>query len=352
MLYPCSLEEGGYFSFKIFFSSFAQKIDNIDILHNQLMYSKYSDILNKRFGCRVQKISVNAGFTCPNRDGSKGTGGCIYCNNRSFSPPYCTPEASIGSQIAEGIHFFRKYQSQKYIAYFQSYTNTYIRGNNADADYRISDSDFENLTAKYHQALQHPQVIGIAVGTRPDCITERLLDYFAELSEHYYVLIEYGVESTDNRTLQAVNRGHTFEDSVWAIAETARRGIEVGAHLILGLPGEERSRLLRHAEELSKLPIDVLKIHQLQIIRQTLLHRQYMLDPKRYHLFTLDEYIELLIDFIELLRPDIALDRFVSQSPPEWLVAPNWNIKNFEFVHKLEKRMLQRNARQGSKYAV
>lgn len=318
---------------------------------NILTYNKYADALNERFGCRVQKVSVNAGFTCPNRDGSKGKGGCIYCNNRSFSPPYCNPESSISSQIEEGIRFFSKYKSQKYIAYFQSYTNTYVRGNGSTDSYSISDSDFETLVAKYDEALRHPQVVGIAVGTRPDCVTERLLDYFAELSAKCYVLVEYGVESTDNRTLEAINRGHTFEDSVWAITETARRGIEVGAHLILGLPGEEQpAAALRHAKEMSLLPINVLKIHQLQIIRNTVLCDRYMLASDRYPLFTLEEYIELLIDFIENLRPDIALDRFISQSPAEWLVAPNWNIKNFEFVHKLEKQMLQRHAYQGKKF--
>ena len=312
------------------------------------MYNKYTDILSKQFGCRVQKISVNAGFTCPNRDGSKGIGGCIYCNNRSFSPSYCNTATSIEEQIEEGIRFFSKYKSQKYIAYFQSYTNTYIgAGEKSHSDEYES---IDILKKTYFRALSNSDVIGIAVGTRPDCVSEPLLDYFAELSKSYYVLIEYGVESTNNRTLAEINRGHTFEDSVWAIEETARRGITVGAHLILGLPGEDRDEIMAHALKISQLPINVLKLHQLQIIKDTVLCSRYMAAPDSYRLFTLDEYIDLLIDFIERLSPDIALDRFISQSPSEWLVAPNWNIKNFEFVHKLEKRMTELGAIQGSKF--
>ncbi|MDO4726937.1 MAG: TIGR01212 family radical SAM protein [Porphyromonadaceae bacterium] len=315
------------------------------------MYNKYADVLNKRFDCRVQKISVNAGFTCPNRDGSKGTGGCIYCNNRSFSPTYCNPQKTITQQIEEGIYFFRKYQSQKYIAYFQSYTNTYVPDNNiSSGGYKISQNNFDSLIAKYEEALSNPKVVGIAVGTRPDCVTEQLLDYFAELSRKYYVLVEYGVESTNNRTLEIINRGHTYEDSVRAIAETSKRGIEVGCHLILGLPSEGHNEAIFHAKQISLLPVDVLKIHQLQIIKDTVLHKRYILNPQEYKLFSLDEYIELLIDFIETLNPRIALDRFISQSPAEWLVAPNWNIKNFEFVHKLERRMKELHSYQGKKY--
>ncbi len=313
-----------------------------------VLYKKYSDILNQKFGGRVQKISVNAGFTCPNRDGSKGRGGCIYCNNISFSPPYCHPQRGVEEQLEEGMRFFQKYKSQKYIAYFQSYTNTYIGDDNSHlGSYRLSRQNFNYLTNLYERALSVTDVVGIAVGTRPDCVTEQLLDYFAELSKHYYVLIEYGVESTNNRTLEVVNRGHTFEDSVRAIEATAKRGITTGAHLILGLPHEDRNDMMRHAERIAKLPIDVLKLHQLQIIRDTVLYQHYMRTPDEYPLFTLEQYIELLIDFIEALPEHIALDRFISQSPAEWLVAPNWNIKNFEFVHKLEKRMKARQAYQG-----
>ncbi len=316
------------------------------------MYKKYTEILASIFGGRVQKITINAGFTCPNRDGVKGRGGCIYCNNASFSPSYNDSHKSITSQIDDGIEFFSKYKAQRYIAYFQSYTNTYLsdRSRGVDEAYSLSDKEFESLRAMYEEALCHPKVIGIVVGTRPDCVDERLLDYFADLSNRYYVMIEYGVESTNDRTLDIINRGHTYADSVWAIEESARRGIETGCHLILGLPSEGRNEAIFHAKELSRLPIDVLKIHQLQIIKDTILHKRYQLCPSDYPLFSLGEYIELLVDFIEVLNPKIALDRFISQSPPEWLIAPRWDIKNFEFVHKLEKRMRERGAYQGRYY--
>lgn len=308
-----------------------------------MLYKKFADTLAERFGTRVQKISVNAGFTCPNRDGSKGTGGCIYCNNLSFLPPYCHPAKSVREQLLEGMEFFKKYKSQAYIAYFQSYTNTYIKGIDADENFR-------KLRAIYEEALSVDGVVGLAIGTRPDCVDKRLLDYFAELSKRYYVSIEYGVESTLNETLKAINRGHLWEDSVFAIEESAKRGIEVGAHLILGLPGESREQILQHAERLSALPIDMLKLHQLQIVRDTRLSELYQDSPEQYPLFSLEEYIDLLIDFIAMLRPTIALDRFVSQSPAEFLIAPKWQIKNYEFVHKLEKRMIERNVRQGDKF--
>lgn len=308
-----------------------------------MLYKKFADTLSERFGTRVQKISVNAGFTCPNRDGSKGTGGCIYCNNRSFLPPYCHPSKSVREQLLEGMDFFRKYKSQVYIAYFQSYTNTYIKGS-------APDESFRRLKAIYEEALSVEGVVGLAIGTRTDCVNERLLDYFAELSKRYYISIEYGVESTLDETLLAINRGHSWEESVWAIRQSAERGIEVGAHLILGLPGESREQILQHAPKLSAQPIDMLKLHQLQIIRDTRLAELYQATPADYPLFSLEEYIDLLVDFIALLRHTIALDRFVSQSPAEFLIAPKWQLKNFEFVHKLEKRMRERGVKQGDKF--
>jgi radical SAM protein (TIGR01212 family) len=279
---------------------------------------------------------VNGGFTCPNRDGTKGTGGCTYCNNQSFLPEYCMPQKPVKQQIEEGIDFFKKYNSQLYIAYFQSYTNTY--------------GSFEHLQKLYEEALSHPKVIGLAIGTRPDCVDEKLLDYFSELAQKYFILLEYGVESTSDKTLKIINRGHDFATSAWAIEQTAQRGINVGAHLILGLPSEDRQTMLSHAEKMNDLPLNVLKIHQLQIIKNTAMAADFEQNSQNYHLFYLDEYIELLIEFIEHLKPEIALERFVSQSPAEWLIAPNWGIKNYEFVHKLEKRMSQLAVYQGKKY--
>ena len=298
-----------------------------------MLYNKFSEVLRQKFGERVQKISINGNFTCPNRDGNVGVGGCTYCNNQSFLPEYCQPQKSILQQIEQGIDFFKKYESQRYIAYFQSYTNTY--------------GYFEHLKNTYEQALSHPKVIGLAIGTRPDCVDEKLLDYFAELSQKYFVMLEYGVESTDNETLIKINRGHDYEKAVWAITETAKRKIEVGAHLILGLPNENYEKIISHAKKISELPLNTLKLHQLQIVKNTVMARDFEQNPTDYHIFKLDEYINLLIEFIENLNPKIALERFVSQSPAGFVIAPAWGIKNYQFTAKLEKIMHQKGSFQG-----
>ena len=300
------------------------------------LYNNYNHTLREQFGERVQKISINAGFTCPNRDGSKGVGGCTFCNNLTFHPDYCKPEKSPLQQMQEGIHFFRKYESQLYLAYFQSYTNTY--------------APIDTLDSLYRSVLQHPKVVGIVVGTRPDCVNDALLNYFQELNRTHYVMIEYGIESTLDATLQAVNRGHNFQCSQEAIQATASRGIPVGAHLILGLPGETQADILSHADRISALPLTMLKLHQLQIVEGTTMAQQFKTDPTQFQLFDIDSYIDLTIDFLEHLNPEIGLERFVSQSPKEYLIAPDWGVKNFEFVAKLEKRMRQRNTFQGKLY--
>jgi uncharacterized protein len=297
-------------------------------------YLNYNQILKTEFSERVQKISINAGFTCPNRDGSKGTGGCTYCNNQTFSPEYCTSNKSVSEQVEEGISFFHhKYKAQLYLAYFQSYTNTY--------------HSLDNLKAIYEEALSFPNVIGLVVGTRPDCVSEELLDYFARLAKNYYVMIEYGIESTHDETLKFINRGHDYACAEKAIRDTASRGIRVGAHIILGLPGEERETILSHADILSQLPITVIKIHQLQLVHGTKMALQFTEHPEWFHLYSADEYIDLAIDFVERLNPDIAIERFVSQSPKELLIAPEWGLKNFEFTAKIEKRLTERDAWQG-----
>lgn len=299
-----------------------------------MTYLNYNQVLKSEFAERVQKISINAGFTCPNRDGSKGTGGCTYCNNQTFSPDYCKPAKTVSEQIKEGIAFFNhKYSSQYYLAYFQSYTNTY--------------DSIENLTALYNEALSHPQVKGIVVGTRPDCVSEELLDYFAELNKRYYVMIEYGIESTNDETLRFINRGHDYACAENAIKQTALRGIRTGAHLILGLPGENTETILGHAYNISKLPLTAIKLHQLQLVRGTRMAQQYAENPEWFRLYTADEYIDLAIDFLERLRPDIAVERFVSQSPSHLLIAPDWGLKNYEFAAKLDKRIVARNTYQG-----
>lgn len=308
-----------------------------NIENNNDRYLNYNQILKTEFGERVQKISINAGFTCPNRDGSKGMGGCTYCNNQTFSPEYCKPTKSITQQLTEGIDFFKhKYHTQHYLAYFQSYTNTY--------------DSLEKLKAIYEEALDNPKVVGIVVGTRPDCVNDQILDYFAELSKRCYVMIEYGIESTDDKTLEFINRGHNYACAVNAINATASRGIRVGAHLILGLPHETRETILSHAVKISSLPLTALKLHQLQLVKGTKMAKQYEDHPEWFRLYTAMEYIDLVIDFIELLNPKIAVERMISQSPPRLLIAPDWGLKNFEFIVKVEKQMQLRDARQGKRF--
>ena len=300
-------------------------------------YKEFGDFLKEIFPYKVQKVSVNAGFTCPNRDGLKGWGGCTYCNNQTFSPDYCDTEKSVTQQVGEGIQFFaRKYPSMKYLAYFQAYTNTY--------------DDIERLKAKYQEALAHPEVVGLIVGTRPDCMPDALLDYFESLAKTTFVMIEYGVESTLDKTLIRINRGHTYQESIDTIKRTAAKGIYTGAHMILGLPGESREEILAHATTLSELPITTLKLHQLQLIKNTRMAKEFADNPENFSLYTADAYIDLAIDFIEKLRPDIVVERFVSQSPKALLIAPDWGLKNFEFTAKVNKRIKERASWQGKLY--
>lgn len=303
-------------------------------MQNNKPYRDFGNFLKEVFPFKVQKISINAGFTCPNRDGTKGFGGCTYCNNQTFSPEYCHTEKSVTEQLEEGVRFFsKKYPDMKYLAYFQAYTNTY--------------DELEKLIAKYEETLSYPDVVGLIVGTRPDCMPDDLLDYFAKLAEKKFVLIEYGLESTLDRTLERINRGHTHAESEDAIRRTAGKGIYTGAHLILGLPGESREEILHHADVLSSLPLTTLKLHQLQLIKNTRMAKEQAEHPEWFHLYTADEYIELVIDFIERLNPSIVVERFVSQSPKELLIAPDWGLKNYEFTAKVNKRISERNARQG-----
>jgi hypothetical protein len=287
------------------------------------------------FSERVQKVSVDAGFTCPNRDGTKGTGGCTYCNNTTFKPSYCNLENTVTEQVNKGVDFFaRKYASMSFLAYFQAYTNTY--------------APLVNLIDLYEEALKHPKIVGLVIATRPDCLPNDILDYLEEKSKQFYVMVELGVESSNNETLAFINRGHTYEESVEAIEKLSARGIHNCAHMILGLPGETRQTMLNQACELSKLPLENLKLHQLQIHRKTVMEKQYRDNPERFSIFhSVDDYIELVVDYLELLSPGIIVERFVSQSPRELLVAPQWGLKNFEFVAKLEKRMLERDTWQG-----
>lgn len=301
-------------------------------------YNDYSSFIKKKFNERVQKISLDTGFTCPNRDGTKGVGGCTYCNNNTFNPYYCKPSKSITQQLDEGISFFsKKYKTQKYLAYFQAYTNTY--------------ADVNLVKELYIEAINHPNVIGLVIGTRPDCINEDLIDFLSDLAKTNYIALEFGVESTLNRTLNLINRCHTYEETIAAYELAKNKGLHLGAHLIIGLPSETRAEMLNHAVEISKLPINTLKIHQLQIVKHTKMALQLKTEPAIFELFEAEEYIDFICNFVALLRPDIIIERFISESPSHLLLAPKWNgIKNFEMVAKIEKRMLEKDIWQGKNY--
>ena len=299
---------------------------------NTPYYNDYGTWIRRQFPYRVQKISIDAGFTCPNRDGRISTGGCIYCDNRTFNPSYCQRRNSVTQQLEEGKQFFaHKYPDMKYLAYFQAFTNTY--------------APLDQLKALYDEALQVDDIVGIVIGTRPDCVSDELLDYLAELNQRTFVLVEYGVESTNNDTLLRINRGHTFEQSQDAILRTHQRGLLTGAHIILGLPGEDATESLRQAPIISQLPIDILKIHQMQIIRGTRLATEFERQP--FHIYTVFEYIQLIAEYIQRLRPDMILERFVSQSPKELLIAPHWGLKNYEFTNLLVNYLKQHQIHQG-----
>lgn len=300
-------------------------------------FNDYPTYFKKRFNERVQKISIDAGFTCPNRDGSKGVGGCTYCNNRSFNPEYCTPQKSIAQQVEEGIAFFHeKYKAQKYLPYFQAYSNTY--------------ADLEHLKKLYSEALAHPKVVGLVIGTRPDCVSDEVLDYLQQLAEKYYISIEYGIESANDLALQAINRGHTFAEAENTIIRTANRGIHIGAHLVNGLPFDTPKTMLQHAIRVSNLPIDTLKLHQLQILNHTKMAKDFAENPKQFYLFELDEYLHFVVDVIESVNPNIMLERFVNQAPPGWLIAPKWGIKNYQFANLLNNLLKERDTWQGRLY--
>ena len=303
------------------------------------LYNEFTFFLKKYFPYKVQKISLNAGFTCPNRDGTKGLGGCTYCNNQTFNPEYCKTEKSVTRQLEEGKQFFaHKYPDMKYLAYFQAYTNTY--------------AELEGLKGKYEEALSVDGVVGLVIGTRPDCMPDPLLRYLEELNKHTFLLVEYGIETTRDVTLKRINRGHTYADTVETVNRTAACGILTGGHVILGLPGETHDEIIAQAAELSRLPLTTLKMHQLQLIRGTKMAREFECRPEDFHLFSVDEYIDLVIDYVEHLRPDLILERFVSQSPKELLIAPDWGLKNYEFTSRVQKRMKERGAYQGKAYLV
>lgn len=291
-------------------------------------YKEFGTWLQAELGCKAQKLSVDAGLTCPNRDGTLGRGGCTFCDNRTFNPAYCRQGGSITDQLEAGKRFFsRKYSTMKYLAYFQSYSNSY--------------GTLSHLKELYEEALRVPDVVGLVIGTRPDCMPDALLEYLEELNRRTFLLVEYGVESANEETLVRVNRGHTFAQARECIIRTAQRGIRVGVHMILGFPWETRSELIRQAQLIASLPITTLKLHQLQVIRGTQLAREYELHP--WLLPTAEEYVDLVLEYISHLPSSLVLERFVSQSPPEYVIAPRWGLKNHEFSALVKKAIQKRS---------
>ena len=295
-------------------------------------YKEFGTWLQAELGCKAQKLSVDAGLTCPNRDGTLGRGGCTFCDNRTFNPAYCRQGGSITDQLEAGKRFFyRKYPTMKYLAYFQSYSNSY--------------GTLSHLKELYEEALRVPDVVGLVIGTRPDCMPDALLEYLEELNRRTFLLVEYGVESANEETLVRVNRGHTFAQARECIIRTAQRGIRVGVHMILGFPWETRSELIRQAQLIASLPITTLKLHQLQVIKGTQLAREYELHP--WPLPTAEEYVDLVLEYISHLPSSLVLERFVSQSPPEYVIAPRWGLKNHEFSALVKKAIQKRSTQLG-----
>jgi radical SAM protein (TIGR01212 family) len=309
-------------------------------MQTEKRYNDFSSFIRRKFNQRVQKVSIDAGFTCPNKDGSKGTGGCTYCNNNTFNPDYCKPIKPIKQQINEGIEFFsKKYKTQKYLAYFQAFTNTY--------------APLAELRKMYEEALAHEDVIGLVIATRPDSIKDEVLDYLEELaSKDYFIKLEFGLESTKNETLVEINRCQTHEEAIDAFKRADGRGLHLGGHLILGLPGESKEDMLEHARKVSELPINTLKIHHLQIVKHTMMAVQFKKTPEMFTFMELDEYIDLVVDLVELLKPEIIIERFFSESPARMLIYPKYGLKNFEVKHLVEKRLEEREAMQGRLFQV
>lgn len=319
-------------------------------------YRNFSGYYRQKYGERLQKVVIDAGFTCPNRDGTVGRGGCTYCDNAAFHPGYSTPGKPLHRQIDEGIEFHRvRYRNTRsYLAYFQSYSNTY--------------SSLSRLRELYGEALSHPSVVGIVIGTRPDCVDSEKLDYLAalrsglvldgwerEVGGHRWtaplVTVEYGIESCYDDTLRRVNRGHDFAAARKAVAETASRGIDTGAHFILGLPGETSEMMLEECEAINSLPLLSVKFHQLQIVRGTAIEREWAEHPDEFETFTLDGYIDFFVDMLERLRPDLYIERFAGEVPPRFVDGTPWGlVRNVELLRMLEQRLETRGTFQGARY--
>jgi len=299
-------------------------------------FNSYANYFKEVFGGRVQKVTIDAGFSCPNRDGKVAHGGCTYCNNDSFNPSYCNPSKSVRQQIEEGIEFHanRYRRAKDFLAYFQAYSNTY--------------KPLEELKRIYGQALEMPEIKGIVIGTRSDCIDEKKLSFFADIAKTHYVILEYGIESVYDQTLERINRGHDYQSVVDAVSLTKSYGLHVGAHMIFGLPGETRQMMLDEVEILNKLPLDTIKFHQLQIVKGTAMGKDYFKNPSDYHLFGLEEYLNFIVAFVERLNPDFVVERFAGEVPPRFLIASGWaGLRYDQVLNKIEKRLEEKATWQG-----
>lgn len=293
------------------------------------------------YGERLQKLVLDAGFSCPNRDGTVGFGGCTYCDNAAFHPGYSTPGKTLAQQIDEGIEFHRvRYRNTThYLAYFQAYSNTY--------------APIARLRQLYSEALAHPSVVGLVIGTRPDCVDDEKLDYLAELQEQGHVIqLELGIESCYDSVLEHINRGHDFDCARNAVEAAASRGLRTCAHFILGLPGETRGMMLDSCDAISSLPLHSVKFHQLQIVKGTAMEREYAEHPERFEQFSLDEYLDFMTDMLERIRPDLYIERVAGEVPPRFVGESRWGmVRNFQILHMLDERMEKRDARQGRLYS-
>jgi len=300
-----------------------------------MRYNTYRPYIKEKLGYRVNKLSVDMGFTCPNRDGNLAIGGCVYCNNDSFVPPYARARFSMDEQITNGMDYLRKrFKAEKFIIYFQSYTNTY--------------ESVEKLEDMYRKALSYDDVIGIAVGTRSDCIDEEKLSMFEELAKDYYVCLEYGIESIYDKTLDYMNRGHDYQSVLDAIEMSKGRGFEIGAHIIVGMPTETKEEMLAMADEVSSLGIDVFKVHNLHIVRNTPLARMYKEEP--FKLFTFEEYVNFIVDFLERISPEIIIERLFTDTPHQLLIAPDWGKSHLQILQAIEAELEKRGTYQGRLY--
>jgi radical SAM protein (TIGR01212 family) len=298
-------------------------------------YNSYSEYIKKKYGERIQKVTVDAGFTCPNRDGTVAHGGCIYCNNESFNPGYNTATKSITQQIHEGVGFLkRRYGAKKFVVYFQPYSNTY--------------ASLDLLKNYYEEALSYPGVIGLTIGTRPDCIDEEKLDYLKSLSENYDITIEYGLESISDETLKKINRGHDYQSYLNALKLTKKIELKICTHIILGFPWEDKTHWMNTADELSQLPFQYLKIHQLHIVKDTVLGKQHLKNPLK--LLTHTEYIDIVVSFLERLNPEIIIQRLSGEAPLQVLIAPKWGKRYPEIVQDIDTEMEKRDTWQGKFY--